>query len=332
MPGGCCSSVPSSSLRLLRRWSSGSEAAFAELGALLRLFASWSRVSGLHLRVDTSVVVWLGLGDLLMLQERLRAEVPESMGIRVRGHAGYLGVELGPGARQAQWGAVEAKLLPRVAEVFRSFRSLRARVHMFSVCVASLLFYKAKFSEAGPHLPQENRRATQRITGAPWMCYNTAAMAHLDRPGVGGYVPRLRDALQAHFVRAVASDQRALAEGAGLVKAALASEGAFLAPSLAGVRDELIVFRWHGALVEASLKYSELALDSERGLKRVVAARLRGENAAAGEAALWDTVRRRAAWWDAKRAEEVAKTVRGAMVSDAPEEIWCSLLRSFLHR
>lgn len=109
---------------------------FAGLGDLLRLFGTWSRVSGLHSRVEKSAVVWSGTGDLGALQERLWSEVPES----------------------------------------RSGRSMRTRVRMFRVWVVSLLSYKAQLMESGPRLPQVLHRATQRVTGAPWMCFNTDLM------------------------------------------------------------------------------------------------------------------------------------------------------------
>lgn len=51
---------------------------FAELGPLLQLFVRWRRVSGLQLRLDKSVVVWLGPGVLSEVQTRLWGDVPEA--------------------------------------------------------------------------------------------------------------------------------------------------------------------------------------------------------------------------------------------------------------
>lgn len=106
---------------------------FAEFGGLLALFVRWSRVA----RAFRS------------LKSRLWEEDPAARGIQVRGSAKYLGVELGPGANEEQWSIVEARLLPRAAEGFRSGTSLRTRARSFQVYVASMLSYKAQFAGRG---------------------------------------------------------------------------------------------------------------------------------------------------------------------------------------
>lgn len=184
--------------------------------------------------------------------------------------------------------------------------------------------------EAGPQLPQEYSRATQRITGTLWMCINTALVLRLDSLGLGCHIPALRDVLMANSLRAAAAEQRASAGGVGWVGNTLASEDAFLALALEDFGENLVVFRWRGAVVEAALRFSDLALDTKRRVQRAEAPRLRADSAAAGEAAVWTTLHRRAARWDPDRAEELAEVVRGAMMCDAPEELRCSLLRSFL--
>lgn len=150
----------------------------------------------------------------------------------MRGTSGW---RWAPGSHGAQRQAGEEKLLPRMAEVFRSGRSIRTRIQMFRVCVAILLSYKAQFVEAGPRLPQVYRRATQRITGAPWMCYSKHIIEHVTLLGIPAHIPSLPDYLHAHLVRAK-DEQHGRVGGRGLViRVGLPGADSF--------RIDLIVFR-----------------------------------------------------------------------------------------
>lgn len=63
---------------------------------LLQVFGRWRSLPSLRLRIDNSVVVWLGREGVEAVQARLWEAVPEAAGIRVELSAEHLSVKLGP--------------------------------------------------------------------------------------------------------------------------------------------------------------------------------------------------------------------------------------------
>lgn len=113
------------------------------------------------------------------------------------------------------WRTVEAKLLSRAVDVFRSGRGLQTTIKMFGIHFASLTAYKAQLSHGTPSLAQAFRRAAQRIIGAPWMCLSMVVLESLDALGFGVCAPRLDEYLFVNMVRASAAERAAMLEGRG---------------------------------------------------------------------------------------------------------------------
>lgn len=254
---------------------------FAELGDLLRLFGVACRAS---------LCGWISLLLCGWAQATL-ARCRSACGPRYRTRMASRSATtratsewswgVGRGGRSGRRWKLNFCLEPR-----RSLAAGGASARESTFSVVSLLSYKAQLVGSGPQLPQVYRRATQRVTGPPWMCFNTDLMQSLDFLGLGCHIPALQDALLATFLRAAASEQRASAEGIGWGVDALASDDVFLALDLSRFREELIMFRWRGALVEVDLRFSDLAFDIERRVQRADVARLRAASAATEEGAL----------------------------------------------
>lgn len=74
----------------------------------------------------------------------------------------------------------------------------------------------------------------------------------------------------------------------------------------------MIVARERGVLVDASLRFADVAMESERRLQRVLAMRVCAEGAAARDAVLWAT----AARWSGERVEAVRRPFFGSRCDD----------------
>lgn len=139
---------------------------YAQLPPVLRIFALWARATGLQLKIPKCVLIPLfdGIGDL----QAWLARQPEIRDVAVQSFGRYLGIEVGPGAHDAQWGEVVRKMRGRIGEIRNAGKSLAARVFMFNSYVSSVFGYKAQFSDVPPKVLQAYKNATQQITRAPW--------------------------------------------------------------------------------------------------------------------------------------------------------------------
>lgn len=133
----------------------------------------------------------------------MRTACPAFASCAIASFARYLGVDIGPGAWDKQWGGVASKLLQRTGEIVSAGEALGTRLIQYRIYCVSLALYRAQFAALDWRITEAHRQAVQRLCAAPWMAFPPPLLEGLRSLGFASQAQGLHALADAARIRSV---------------------------------------------------------------------------------------------------------------------------------
>ena len=131
--------------------------------------------------------------------------IPEALRCRIQDFGRYLGVSVGPGAHEVQWGSVIIKLLHRgqLGKLFGG--SFCSSLRGYKVSAVSAISYVAQFAMFPPKALKADANVVQRLLSAPWQANHHGVLCALRNFGFSDEASSLYEVNRAALWRTACS-------------------------------------------------------------------------------------------------------------------------------